>query len=141
MTTSAIVGGFTLKRQHASGSPITYVAVPEVISISGLGSTNDLVDATHFGSAGVREYIAGLADGQEITIECNYVGNSVQQEAFMDAVEAKETGSFQVLVDGVSPNVTFTFSATYISYVINPSVDDRDTVTFVVKITGAITRA
>jgi hypothetical protein len=141
MTTSAIVGGITVKRQHTSGSPLTYVEVPEVISISGLGVTNDLVDATHFGSAGSREYIAGLADGQEVTIECNYVANSAQQGAFMTGVEAKETGNFQILVSGSSPNETYTFAAVYISYGFNPSVDDRDTITFAIKISGAITRA
>lgn len=141
MTTSAIVGTFTFKRQHASGSPITYVEIPEVISVSGIGVVNDLVDATHFSSGGSREYIAGLADGQEITIECNYVPNSVQQGAFMAAVEAKDpSGNFQFLV-GSSPNETYTFAAVYISYVVNPAVDDRDTITFVIKVTGAITRA
>jgi hypothetical protein len=141
MTTSATVGGFTLSRQHASGSPIIFVDVPEVISISGLGQTNDLVDATHFGSGGSREYIGGLADGEEVTIECNFVANSAQQEAFCAAVVAKETGNFKVTQTAQSPYVVITFAAAYISYVINPSVDDRNTITFVVKISGAITIA
>jgi hypothetical protein len=141
MTTSAIVGGFTFKRQHVSGSPLTYVEVPEVISVSGIGATNDLVDATSFASAGSREYIGGLSDGQEVTIECNYVANSAQQEAFIAGVAAKETGNFQVVVTGASPNVTFTFAAAYISWSVNPSVDDRDTITFTIKISGAVTIA
>lgn len=141
MTTSAFVGGFILARQHTSGSPITYVTVPECFSISGIGITNDLVDATHFGSGGSKEFIGGLADGEEVTIECNYVANSAQQEAFMTGVVAKSTGNFQVTQTTSSPNTSFTFAAAYISYVINPSVDDRDTITFVVKISGAVTVA
>jgi hypothetical protein len=141
MTTSATVGGFILSRQHAAGSPITFVDVPEVISISGLGQTNDLVDATHFGSGGSREYIGGLADGEEVTIECNFVANSAQQEAIIAAVVAKETGNFKVTVTGVSPNVIITFAAAYIGYVFNPSVDDRNTLSFVIKISGAVTIA
>jgi hypothetical protein len=141
MTTSAIVGGFTFKRQHTSGSPLTYVDVPEVINISGIGAANDLVDATHFGSGGSREYVGGLADGQEVTVECNYVANSVQQEAFITGVALKKTGNFQVIVTGASPNVSFTFAAAYISWSVNPSVDDRDTLTFTIKISGAVTVA
>lgn len=141
MTTSAIVGGFTLKRQHVSGSPLTYVDVPEVISISGIGATNDLVEATHYGSGGSREYIGGLSDGTEVTIECNYVANSAQQEAFIAGVAAKATGNFQVHVTAASPNAAFSFAAAYISWTVNPSVDDRDTITFVIKISGAVTVA
>ena len=139
MTTSAFVSGFTLKRQHVTASPIAYVEVPEVFSISGVGITNDLVDATHFGSGGSREYIGGLADGQEVTVEANYVGNSVQQEAFITDVVNKATRNFQLLVSGASPNVLFSFAAACLSYVVNPSVDDRNTITFVVKISGAVT--
>lgn len=141
MTTSAIVGGFTLSRQAVAGSPITYVDVPECFSISGVGQANDLVDATHFGSGGSREYIGGLADGTEITIECNYVANSVQQEAFIAGVAAKSSGNFKILVTGASPNVSFTFAAAYMSWSVNPAVDDRDTITFVIKISGAVTVA
>ncbi len=138
MTTSAFVGSVTLKRQDVSGSPITYNEVPEVISISGVGQTNDLVDATHFGSAGSREYIGGLADGAEVTVECNYVANSAEQEGIIADCAAKETGSFQLLVTGSSPNVTFTFSAAYISWSLNPSVDNRNTISFTFKISGAV---
>jgi hypothetical protein len=109
-----------------------------VFSISGLGQTNDLVDATHFGSGGNREYIPGLADGEEVSIECNYVGGATQQEAFITDVKNKATNSFQVLHDASSPNVLFEFDAACISYVVNPSVDGRDTITFTVKISGDI---
>lgn len=141
MSTSAIVGGFSLKRQHVSGSPITYVEVPEVISISGLGQQNDLVDATHFGSNGSREYIAGLADGVEFTVECNYVPNSAQQEAIIAGVVAKATGAFQLVCTGASPNVTFSFNAVYIGWELGPSVDGRNTISFTFKITGAVSVA
>lgn len=139
MSTSALVGGFSLKRQHVSGSPITYVEIPEVISVSGLGQKNDLVDATHFGSNGTREYIAGLADGVEFTVECNFVPNSAQQEAIVAGVVAKSTGLFQLVCTGASPNVTFAFSAVYIGWELGPSVDGRNTISFTFKISGAVT--
>lgn len=139
MATAAIVGGFSFKRQAASGSPITYVTVPEVVSISGLGAQNELVDATSFDSAGSREYVGGLADGQEVSIECIYVPNSVQQEAFIAAVAAKATSNFKVTVTSSSPNVNFAFAAANIGWSVAPSVDGVDHITFTIKISGAIT--
>lgn len=138
----AFVGGFTLKRRIDPLSPTIYTAIPEVFSISGVGQTNDLVDVTNFDSAGSREYVGGLADGQEITIEANYVpehANFDQQSAFITDVVNKTTRDFQLLVSGSSPNVLFSFSAACLSYVINPSVDGRNTITFTAKISGAVT--
>lgn len=138
----AFVSGFTLKRQQTPTSPTVYTAIPEVFSISGVGQTNDLVDVTNFDSAGSREYVGGLADGQEITIEANYVpehASFAQQEGFITDVVNKTTRNFQLLVTGSSPNVLFAFAAACLSYVINPSVDDRNTITFTAKISGAVT--
>jgi hypothetical protein len=139
MTTLALVGAFSLKRQHVAGSPITYTEVPEVISVSGLGQLNELIDATHFSSGGVREYISGLADGVEFTVECNFVPNSTQQEAIIAGVVAKADGNFQLVCTGSSPNVTLTFLAVYLGWTINPSVDNRNTVSFTFKISGPVT--
>jgi hypothetical protein len=65
-------------------------------------------------------------------------GGATQQEAFITDVKNKATNSFQVLHDASSPNVLFEFDAACISYVVNPSVDGRDTITFTVKISGDI---
>jgi hypothetical protein len=140
MTTNAKVGGFTFKRQIAPSSPTVFTEVEEVFSISGLGQTNDLVDATHFGSGGNREYIPGLADGEEVSIECNLVGGAEQQSAFVDDVKNKVTNNFQVLYTASSPNVLHEFAAACISYVENHSVDGRNTITFTIKISGDIER-
>lgn len=138
MTTNAFVSGFTVARA-TTASPASYNAITEVFGLSGLGQTNELIDATHFGSAGNREYIGGLADGQEITIECNYIANDASQEAFVTAVKNKETHAFQVTVTDSSPNVVYTFSGVCLGWVISPAVDDRNTIAFTVKISGDIT--
>lgn len=138
----AFVSGFTLKRQQDPSSPAVFTAIPEVFSISGVGQTNALVDVTNFDSAGSREYVGGLADGQEITIECNYVpehANFAQQSGMISDVTGKVTRGFQLLATGSSPNVLFEFSAAVLSYAVGPSIDDKNTITFTAKISGAIT--
>lgn len=126
----------------STGSPVTYTAIEEVFNVSGLGQVNDLVDVTNFDSpTGTREFIGGLADGQEITIEANYVPAGTQQAAMVAAVVAKSNRQFRISYVGVSPNKTWTFACTPISYEYGPSVDDKNTITFVVKVSGSITAA
>lgn len=141
MATSAFVGDFTLQRQNITTSPISWQDVPEVISISNLGQVNDLIDATHFGSGGNREYIPGLADGVEMTVECNYVQNNAVQEAMITDVKNKATRSFRVRVVDGSPETVFSFAAACLGWVINPAVDDRNTITYTLKISGDVTVA
>lgn len=141
MATSAFISGYTVKRS-SGGSPETYADVPEVIEISGFGQTNDLVDATHFGSDGVREYISGLADGQEFSVTCNrLVDNSVQSN-MMNDVGNRAVTTYQIVeTDGRGNTETFQFAAVAVSWGVGPAVDDRATIVFALKISGDITRS
>jgi len=140
---SAFLNGVTISRS-ASVSPLVFSAIPEVNSFDGLGKTNPLVDVTSFDST-AREYIAGLADGVEITMECNYLPGNTQQDLLAASVDSGVNFFLQVVVTDatVSPNVgdTFTFEVVPISWVVGPSYDDKNTRNFSFKITGDITTA
>lgn len=138
MTTSAFVGDFTFAVATVS-SPASYDTLTECFSISGLGATNELVDATHFGSGGSREYVSGLSDGVEFSVECNYVQNDTVQERVIADVAAKNTVACKVTITDGSPESTLTFSAVALGWQISPAVDDRNTISFTFKISGSIT--
>jgi len=141
MSTSAFIGAGNIVFSVATvDSPASYDNLPEVISISGVGATNALVDATHFDST-AREYIAGLADGSEVTVESNFVQNNAVQERVIADVAARRTLNCKVLFDFGTPNTSFTFAAVALGWVLNPSVDDRNTISFTFKISGSITVA
>lgn len=71
MTTAADTGdGATFGIGTTTAGPFT--AIGEVKNISLPEETTDAVDATHLGSGGVRDYIVGLSDGGELTIEFNF---------------------------------------------------------------------
>lgn len=136
---SVKVGGIYFER-GGDGSPMTYTRVCEVFSISGLGETNALVETTTFCSDGNREYIGGLADGTEVTIEANYDDASSGLVQLINDAKAKVVHDYRVVVeDGGSPQTTLTFEAIPLSWTLNPSVDDRNTISFTYKISGAIT--
>ncbi len=136
---SAFLNGVTIKRGDGAGTEV-FTAISEVLSMSGLGKTNPLVEVTNFDSTG-REYIAGLADGTEISLECNYLPADTQQQALVADVDAGTVRNFEILItDGTTP-LTYSFAVTPLSWVINPSFDDKNTLTFTLKISGAITVA
>lgn len=141
MTTSAFLNGMSFKYVDTSNSPNAR-AIPEVISCSGLGQVNPLVDATSFDSS-AREYIAGLADGQEITMECVYLPDNTVQAAMRTAITNKLTKALRVIATDSTHSPTrvetFDFSVVMLGWVINPSYEDKNTVTFTFKISGAIT--
>lgn len=136
---TAFIGKIFFEKGN-DASPATYSRVCEVFSISGLGKTKTLVDVTTFCSNGVREYIPGLADGQEMTIEANYDPESTNIDTLISDVGQDFNRDYRLVVEfGGSPQKTFTFSGVPLSWVINPSVDNRNTITFTVKISGDIT--
>lgn len=126
--TSATIGKWEIT--HAG------TGIEEVLSVSGLGKTNQLLDVTNFDSpAGTMEYIAGLADGDEVTIECNYISDGTGQAALRADVDSGASAQFVLTYDA---SITFTFTAACISYSIVPSVTEQNKITFSVKISGDI---
>ena len=138
--TDATIGGFSFRIGNGA-SPEVFNAIEEVFAITGLGKVRELVDVTSFDSGGNREFVPGLADGVEITVECNYVPGATRQGAMIDAVEAGDNVNFRIVESLGSPETTYTFTGSPLGWTLNPSVDDRNTLTFTVKISGEITVA
>lgn len=140
---NAFLNGVTISRS-ANSSPYSFSGIPEVTNMSGLGKTNPLVDVTSFDSS-AREYIAGLADGKEVTLECNYLPGNTVQDAIVSDVDSGTNFAMQVVVEnpnsGTSPFATdtFTFLVTPLDWELGVSYEDKNTISFVLKISGDIT--
>jgi len=138
--TSATISNWQMEI-GTNASPQVLTAIEEVFSVSGVGVVNNLVNATNFDSpAGSMEYIAGLADGSEFTVEANYIPTATHQAVVIAAVDAGETRLARLRYTGTSPEKTFSFSAVCLGYELAPSVEDRNTMTFTFKVSGNITR-
>jgi hypothetical protein len=142
MATAAFSGGLTVEigDDVLSGTP-TYSAIGEVQSLSGLGQTNELVDVTNFDSGGSKEYIGGLADGQEISIEANYVALDAGQIALIGYVGSKTNVAFKLVVTDGTTTHTYTMDVAPLSWVVNPSQENQNTISFTMKISGNINKA
>jgi Lambda phage tail tube protein, TTP len=84
--------GTKLKLGNA-GSPESFTAVAEVISLQQSGKKVDLIDVTNMDSPAssvgltFREFIGGLADGGEMSFTANYIPGNSSQEAFRTAFD------------------------------------------------------
>lgn len=78
MATNADIGhGAKYEIWNPALNPAAYVALAEVVNIDPGSDEADLIDATHMDSPNNRrEYIGGLIDGAEGTVELNYVPGS-----------------------------------------------------------------
>lgn len=137
MANEAFVGNVFLWREDQA-SPGEYERVCQVFGISGLGAVNALIDATTFCSGGSREYIGGLADGTEVSLECNFEQDAIILREMIDDVTDKRSRNFQVRVEDGSPTLKFAFLGICLGWTLNPSVDDRNTITYTVKVSGNI---
>lgn len=146
MSRDAFVGNTILWRGDGA-SPQNFTAVCEAFGISGIGETNDQIEATDFCSGGVKEYIAGLADGSEITLELNFIAKASAadkmaiQAAFIADVKNKAIRDFQLRCDGDGDGITdltFHWAATALSWTLNPSPTAKNSISFGLKITGGV---
>lgn len=138
--TEATVSNWRIEVGTAA-SPQVLTRIEEAKNISGIGVSNNILDATNFDSpAGTMEYLAGLSDGSEFTVECNYSSNQVHQAAVMAAVDAKATRLARLSYTGSSPNKRWGMSVVCVGYEIAPSVTDINSITFTFKITGGVAR-
>lgn len=136
MTTQAFIG-HGAEIAVGSGSPVQYAAIGEVTSISGPSLARDAIDATHMASpGGWREFIPGLKDGGEITIEFNFVPGSQSYADLQAAFNSSDAVPFRLTFPDGSPGTTWTFDGIVTGLESDMPVDDKATGTMTVKLTG-----
>ena len=139
MSTNAYLSNI-LFQLVVTGSPTTYVEIEEVLEPPSVGETAPLVDVTHTQSTS-REYIGGLADGDEFSCTCNRVISSPSGQNQLIALKGL-TRTFRVTSKDTSesPNATssYTFDAVILGWSIQPAVGEQDKIAFSFKISGGV---
>jgi hypothetical protein len=131
-------GGWTFERED-EGTPGTYITVPQTKSVSGLGKTNNTIDASDWDDDDNEVTLAGRGAGQEITVTFNYDHNDTEQQFMITKVEGGENGNVQ-LIQAKGTTKTYQFNAAYIGWVITPEADDVNTLEVTLKISGGVTQ-
>lgn len=132
MTTDATIGHNTLF-QRDPGTAV-YATLAEVLSITPPNLARDTIDATHMLSPDrYREFISGLRDGGEATIELNFIAGGTAMTFLIADYNNNSSVPYKI----VFPNtVSWSFSAFVTAISPEAPLDDKMTASVTFKITG-----
>jgi len=112
--TSAVLGKNATLGLGSGASPQVYTTIAEVLRVGPVGSTNPEIDVTNLDST-AKEYIAGLADGNTVEFEMNWVQGNAQQQALRTAAASGSTENFR-LAWQTSPNTIAQFDLVILNF-------------------------
>ena len=128
---SAAIGYGTTFSIGTSGASPVYTAVAQVTSVTPPNYARDAIETTHMTSLGsFREFIPGLMDAGEATIEINFIASAT--DTIIAAMEAG-VGNFKITF----PNaVDWMFTAIVTAYSVTAPLADKMSATITLKVTG-----
>jgi hypothetical protein len=126
-------GGFTFKVGDGA-DPEVFTALDGMRGAPQTGVDNTLIDTTDFDST-MRDYMGGLVDGQELTIDCKKdLTPGTAQATLVGLVDNVSKANFETVWTDGTTTVTYSFRALAKSYVNQPSYDDVNMITFTLKV-------
>ena len=133
--TSAAVLGYNVDFSIYNGS--TYTQVAEVTNITWPGYKRDAIDVTFMDStSGFREFIPGLKDAGEVTVEMNWSPSAT--DPIIAALTADAVGQFKLQYNA---GVNVVFKAIVTSYEMQSPLGEKLSATATFKVTGVPTWA
>lgn len=122
-----------------AASPEVFAAIPEVKTIDGPSGQAPEIDVTDLTST-AREFVLGLEDEGEITLEVNYIPKNVRHAALRADKNSGTARNYRITFTD-SPATTWTFSAIVKGLTISNAVDSTTTASIALRLTGSITEA
>ena len=123
----------------AGGPPLVYTDIAELTSIEVPAVETDIIDVTHHQSpGGFKEYVLGLRDGGEVTIEGNYLPADPTQDGSTGLIKDNLDGTLSPYqVTFPDPGATkWTFDAYVRSFVPRAPHDGKLSFRATLKVTG-----
>lgn len=138
---NARIGYGTLLERRLTTSPETYQLLAERVSLGGPSLARDAPDVSHMDSpGGWREFIPGLKDGGEISVEGNFVPTDASQNAdtgVLNEFESDVRGHWRITFPNTgSPPVQWEFDAIMTGFELDMPNDDKLTFTATLKVSG-----
>ena len=129
----------TLKVDIAS----TYTAIAQIRDLSGPSMSANAIESTHRDGGGVKEFIAGLRDGGEVSFDIVYDPALTTHSAsaaggVVTLLSAGTKNGFQLVFADVG-ETTAEFDAIVTSFEPTMPIDDLQTADVTLKVSGAIT--
>src|SRR5262245_39946906 len=127
--------GTVLKRGNGA-SPEVFTAIGEVRDFNGPGGSAKEIDTTHLTSS-AKEWLMGLQDEGELSINCKAVFSDAQQQGLRTDRANRTLRNFKLVFADVSAT-TASFAAYVKTFTVSGAVDDRVNLAVTLRISGAI---
>ncbi len=132
--TSAVLGSGATLQIGDGASPQDYTTIAEVLRCGPIGSSNPEVDVTNLDST-AKEYIAGLADGNTVDFDVNWLVGNTQQASLRTSQAARSTINLQ-MVYPTSPNTKAQFDLVLLDFEMGEATAESQ---LTARISGRIT--
>ncbi|NPU63387.1 outer capsid protein Hoc [Bradyrhizobium sp. 83012] len=137
MATNATIGFGTLFKTGNGAVPEIFTTLAEVTNITPPAMARDTVDVTHeLSPEAWREFIAGLKDGGEVSVEMNFVPGQSDAAALMAELALSGSAALKnrqiVFPDGS----VFAFAAILTAYEPDAPIDDKMSASVTFKVSG-----
>ena len=135
--TSAVIGSGSTLQLGSGASPQVYTTIAEVLRCGPIGSTNPEVDVTNLDST-AKEYIAGLADGNTVEFDMNWIAGNTQQQSLRTSQAAGSTVNLR-MVWSTSPNTNAQFDLVLLGFEMGETTPEQQiTASVSGRISGSI---
>ena len=133
MTLAVLGSGATLQLGDGA-SPQVYTTIAEVMRCGPIGSSNPEVDVTNLDST-AKEYIAGLADGNTVDFDVNWLVGNTEQTSLRTSQQAGSTINLK-MVYPTSPETNAQFDLVLLDFEMGETTADAQ---LTARISGRIT--
>lgn len=132
--TQAAIGYGTILRVATPEAPAVFLELGEITAVTPPPMSRDTVDATHMQSPEKwREFIAGLKDGGEISMDLNFIPASETDVRLREAQTEDKPSPVEIEFPNGS---VWSFKAFCTGYEPDVPLDDKMTATCTWKVTG-----
>lgn len=130
--------GIVLKR-GGDGSPTTYTALSNVISIDGPGGSSSEIDITNLSSS-AKEFKIGLKDEGTLSVELNYDPSDTGHTGLLSDRDNRTRRSFQIVLTDSGAEV-WSFEAYVQEARLSIQPDNVTKLNITLRISGPVTRS
>lgn len=132
-----LIGNDFVLQLGDDSSPPIFTDFCAAFDFGAVGEEKPLVETTAYCDA-ARTYRNGLADGKELSIQCNFISNDPQLESLYLDYQNDVIRPFRILVKNSSPVEHFTFESTVRAWELSGPIGERSVLTFTVKVSGGV---
>lgn len=118
-----------------AASPETFTTITDILSIEGPSMTNEAIPVSDM-SSGIAEYIPGLFDQGEITMEIHFIPKNVQHQTMRTNMRDSVVRNYQITFTD-SPATTWMFAAYVTAFGTSGSVNDKLTASLTLRLSGS----